>query len=398
VNSVSKLQRATSHAPASTDGRDSLRVLVNGMSARLGGGETLFIAQMESLSLLDGVELTIYATPSVAARLQGSCPDATIHSRRIRSLTGRLLWEQFVLPRVVRKHDVLYSPGNFAVLAAPRPQVVAFQNALHFGKAGARFVRGVHSGRYRTRTWVERRLARVSLRRASAAVVLSKSLGRAIAEDIDRAPNLRVVEGAPIPPRGLAQELATDRELRLPDLGVPYALAIAHDYFHKDWDGLIEAFLRHPDLPPLLLVGQCRTESRLEDLRETILKSGATGRIHLLGPALDDGTLHHLYRGASCYVAHSYLEAFPLTPREAIVYGLPVAASDIPAHRELDGAPVQFYPPDDLETLAEAVRSALRMSIETEPRPLAGRTWEDNAKELIEVFRAVSSERLSRVS
>ena len=95
-----------------------------------------------------------------------------------------------VLPRVVRKHDVLYSPGNFAVLAAPRPQVVAFQNALHFGKAGAQFVRRVHSGRYRARTWAERRLARISLRRATAAVVLSESLGRAIAEDIPLTPHL----------------------------------------------------------------------------------------------------------------------------------------------------------------------------------------------------------------
>ena len=135
MTSLSRLQHGTSHAPEPTAAGDSLRVLVNGMSARLGGGETLFIAQMESLSRLPGVELTIYATPSVAARLQVSCPHTTIRSRRIRSLTGRLLWEQFVLPRVVRKHDVLYSPGNFAVMAAPRPQVVAFQNALHFGEA-----------------------------------------------------------------------------------------------------------------------------------------------------------------------------------------------------------------------------------------------------------------------
>lgn len=397
MTSLSRLQHGTSHAPEPTAPGDSLRVLVNGMSARLGGGETLFIAQMESLSRLPGVELTIYATPSVAARLQVSCPHTTIRSRRIRSLTGRLLWEQFVLPRVVRKHDVLYSPGNFAVMAAPRPQVVAFQNALHFGEAGARFVRRVHSGRYRARTWAERRLARISLRRASAAVVLSQSLGRAIAEDIPRTPHLRIVEGAPIPPRQLPPEHTGDGGLPLPDLVDPYALAVAHDYFHKDWDGLIEAFLRHPELPPLLLVGQCRSERRLEDLWETILKGGGSGRIHLLGPVLDDGTLHDLYRGAACYVAHSYLEAFPLTPREALVYGLPVAASDIPAHRELDGAPMHLYPPDDLGALAEAIQLAFRMSIETTPRPPAGRTWEDNARELVEVFRDVS-EQLPRVS
>ena len=89
-------------------------------------------------------------------------------------------------------------------------------------------------------------------------------------------------------------------------------------------------------------------------------------------------------------MAHSYLEAFPLTPREAMVYGLPVAASDIPAHRELYGAPLHLYPPDDLAALAEAIQSAFRMSIEPAPRPPAGRTWEDNAKELVEVFRDVS--------
>ena len=59
-----------------------------------------------------------------------------------------------------------------------------------------------------------------------------------------------------------------------------------------------------------------------------------------------------LYSGADVYVAHSRLEAFPLTPYEALAFGVPVVASDIPPHREVGGDVLRYYPVDDLDELS----------------------------------------------
>lgn len=370
-------------------------MLVDGLSARLGGGETLLIAQMEALCRVPGLDLAIYATPSVAERLGDTCGQAKVRAKRMRSLTHRLLWEQLALPRLARRYDVLYMPGNFAVFMTSRPQVVAFQNAIHFGSAGRHFVRGVRSLRYRARVATERRLARASLRRATAAVLVSESLDQAVEEDFGRLPNVHLVSGAPTLPRELGAEPSAGDGVPAPGAGTPYALAVAHDYFHKDWDGLIATFLRHRDLPELVLVGQCRSERRLEDLRAMILAGHGSDRIHLIGPVLDDATIHHLYSGAACYVAHSHLEAFPLTPRDAVRHGLPLVASDIPAHRELDHQDTRFYSPSDLDGLAEMIRRVTAERSGGDPPLEPTRTWADNAEELAGVLRgAVEAERV----
>jgi glycosyltransferase involved in cell wall biosynthesis len=359
-----------------------VRVLVDGMSARLGGGETLLLAQMEALSRIEDLQLTIYASPRVAERLAVTCPGAAVRARLAGSLAGRVLWEQVTLPRLARHHHVVYMPGNFALAACPRPQVVAFQNAYHFGPEGLR----MGSPRQRVRIAVERIMARASMGRAAAAVVVSDSLRRAIEHDLGTLPNLRLVSGAPAITTLPAPEQRAD--LQGAAVRAPYALAIAHDYFHKDWDGLIETFLEHRDLPRLVLVGRCRSHRRLHRLLARIADADGDERVTLTGVVTGE-PVRTLYADASCYVAHSRLEAFPLTPREAALHGLPVAASDIPAHRELEEVRVHFYRLGDPQTLAAAVRRAA-----ADGRGPSGggqtRTWEDNARELAEVMRAVA--------
>jgi hypothetical protein len=67
---------------------------------------------------------------------------------------------------------------------------------------------------------------------------------------------------------------------------------------------------------------------------------------------------------------------------------LPLAASDIPAHREICGGAATYYAPDDPDALAAAVRTALRRTGSVPVRaPVFDRTWTENAKEVAEIFR-----------
>ena len=51
-------------------------------------------------------------------------------------------------------------------------------------------------------------------------------------------------------------------------------------------------------------------------------------------------------------IAAGYVESFSFTVVEGMAAGLPVLASDIPAHREVGGDAVAYFPPLDAEQLA----------------------------------------------
>jgi glycosyltransferase involved in cell wall biosynthesis len=166
-----------------------------------------------------------------------------------------------------------------------------------------------------------------------------------------------------------------------------YALTVANDYPHKDWDGLIDLFSSRSDLPQLLIVGAPRSRRRFRDLKRRIANSANPQGVELSGSIDDRATLSSIYAQASIYLAHSRLEAFPLTPYEAMGFGLDVVASDIPPHREVCGDAATYYAIDDHEALALVLKDgAIRRC-----RPdRINRSWGDNAIELAQVLSAAA--------
>jgi glycosyltransferase involved in cell wall biosynthesis len=75
--------------------------------------------------------------------------------------------------------------------------------------------------------------------------------------------------------------------------------------------------------------------------------------------AADDWTVARAYHEVAVAVCPSRFEGFGLTPIEAVASGVPVVASDIPAHREFVGRAARFAPPDDPAALARAIAEAL---------------------------------------
>jgi glycosyltransferase involved in cell wall biosynthesis len=341
------------------------------------------ISQLRPLAELPGLDLTVHAMGDVAAGLEEACQGARVVREPARPLLRRLAWEQTTLARRARHYDVVYAPGNFALLASPRPQVLLLQNALLFEDAG-RSMRRLFPARTRARLALESAAARASIRRATKVVAVSHSLAAAIESDLGPLPKLSVL---PSPPPALSPGR--------PPAGVPdgpYVLVAAHDLPHKDWDGLVDAFLRSTDLPPLVVVGGAGTE-RLRRLRATVAAAGP-GRVTFLGPLADRSALAGLYVGAGCCLVHSHLEAVGFTGLEALSLGVPVAASDIPAHREVLGAAAIYYSPDDRRDLAVAVRTALSSQLEhAKPTVRAAGTWSTNAAGLAAVIREAVRDR-----
>lgn len=345
------------------------------LSARTGGGGSHLLSQMAALSAIDQLRLTIHAVGAVAEALADAAPNAEVIVHPRRPLAVRLAYEQIVLAWQARHFDVLYVPGNLGLVLASAPQVVCEQNAWYFSAPIRAFRRRRCTRKLRLRLAAEAVLARTSIRRSRAVVVVSEAMKTMLVEDMGPRPSVRIiVSAAPQLPRPVVSSRND-----------PYVLAVAADDPHKDLLGLATTFAHNPDLPRLVIVGRC------SNARRALLEGLAPDRVSHLGQIDDRQRLADLYGGASCLVAHSFLESFGMTPAEALLCGTPVAAADIPAHREVCGERARYYDPGDAAALADAVRSACAGE---RPQPMKGaRTWDDNAAELAEVLMSVAHAR-----
>lgn len=362
-------------------------MLVNAVSARSGGGVTYALEQLTALARQPGLALTVLAPRPVARALAERAPGVAVESVRTLPVPARVLWEQTVLARRARGFDVVYGIGNFALLLSGTAQVVTFQNPNHFGGMGREVNRTYSTVAHRARIGIEAVLARRSVRRAEVAIAISEHLREAMIETIPGA-EPRLVPSAP-PVHDLPADPNGNHRTRraTPDR---YVLTVANDYSHKDWDGLIAAFTRSDELPPLVLVGAPRSARRAEALRRR-LGAAAGRRVVMWGPELDRRELDALYRGAVAYVSHSWLEAFALTPYEAFARGVPVVVSDIPSHREVCGDRAEYYDPARPEELTAAVE---RAGAAPSPDPwLPDRTWDDVAREVADALVAAAERR-----
>jgi len=126
---------------------------------------------------------------------------------------------------------------------------------------------------------------------------------------------------------------AADARYRLGlEPGPPVVGAVARLDQVKRLDLLVQAAARvaRPDLV-VVLVGAGPEEPRL---RELVRALGVQDRVRLAGEVPDAATL---LRAFNVYAAPSRKEGMPLAVVEAMALGLPVVASDIPAHREVLG-------------------------------------------------------------
>lgn len=136
--------------------------------------------------------------------------------------------------------------------------------------------------------------------------------------------------------------------------GAPVLLSVSRLVPHKNHAVILRAAARLDPRPTIQIIGQ---GEEIGNLRRLAVELGL--RLDLADSWVADEAVVAAYRGASMVVAPSRFEGFGLTPMEGLAMGLPVIASDIPAHREFVEDAVRFFPPDDDVTLASEIEAGL---------------------------------------
>jgi glycosyltransferase involved in cell wall biosynthesis len=257
-----------------------------------------------------------------------------------------------------KRCDVFHSPWiDGALLRSPVPMVVTLHDVIPLKRRGEYL-----------RTGMRFKLRYLAVQRAVRVIVPTK----AVADDAIRrlelpADRIEVISEAAAPgfgPRPAAAVAIAREKFGLPDEYLVWVGGLRNPEPRKR----IAALSRAKRTMPLVLVGaHGRWASELSD-------------VHLTGEVSDDD-LAAIYTGAHALIFPSDDEGFGLPPVEALACGTPVAASDVPAVREVLAGRAILRDVDDLDGLVQAAEAATRPA--PEPPPW---TWADAAAATWQVY------------
>ncbi len=124
-----------------------------------------------------------------------------------------------------------------------------------------------------------------------------------------------------------------------------------------------------------------------ENVVERIMKHPLFGKKLFMFNDASDAELDFYYRNSKALIFASYAEGFGLPIAEAMLYGLPVLASDIPVHREVGKGHCSYFNLNDPAGLAEMIGEIEKTgSIPTvmSTSRYSPVTWKDSWLELLE--------------
>jgi glycosyltransferase involved in cell wall biosynthesis len=133
------------------------------------------------------------------------------------------------------------------------------------------------------------------------------------------------------------------------------------------WRKLAE--LLGPKTPRLVIVGHRGWEN--ENIIDVFERSKSMAPYLVEATDLSDAGLASLLRGAAAMVSASSVEGFGLPIAEALSLGVPVIASDIPAHREVGGRHVTFLDAIDGVEWVRTLRAFIEPDSEVRRRAVA---------------------------
>jgi len=114
-------------------------------------------------------------------------------------------------------------------------------------------------------------------------------------------------------------------------------------------------------------------------------------------PGLNDAQVQALLRGARALLNPSFAEGYGLPVAEALALGVPVLASDLPAHREVAGTAAEFLDPLDGPAWLQAIldyaqpqskrRSAARRALRRFRPP----QWQTHFEQVLDRLRSLQA-------
>jgi glycosyltransferase involved in cell wall biosynthesis len=343
-----------------------LKVLINALSARRGGGQTYLSNILDRIDLADGLEVVILAPASLQftpdPRITRWAPACSANP------LARALWEKCCLPGVLRstRADVLFCPGGLinAKVPAGCRSVTMSQNMIPF-TPGIR--KQYPLGWQRVRNWLLEHAMLKSMAQADLVIFISE-YARGVIEAHAGGPFTKTITI----PHGLSDHFRIDpanepaRPGWLPD--GDYLLYVSLFETYKHHLELVRGFhllkALRPTREKLVLAGKNDLPAG-RAVREEIARLGLQDDVILTGN-IDYRELPAVYRHAKVNLFASGCENCPNILLEALGAGRALLVSNLPPMPEFGGDAVVYFDPASPDDFARQLAALIDRPAELE--------------------------------
>jgi len=374
-----------------------MHIFLNAAGASAGSGLTYLYNVLPRLSSVPDVHTTLAIQRQLRTEFRGLRNIEVLDSPIPESSVRRFWFEQSIIPKLIGavKADILLSAGNFAIRNSPVPQILLSGNSLY---TSADFYRDLRRRR-EYGMWLDTKIKGMAAKRSVAWADCTVAPSRAFADDLERWTGRKVAsvhhgfdagvffaDNSP-----LAAEVAKSLQAAQ---GCLKLLFVSHYNYYRNFETLFRAVAlvrqQAPELKVRLFLtctlddrktpGTYRTATAVRMIRDL----GIREQVVELG-AVPYQQLHKVYGACDVYVTPAYTETFAHPLVEATACGLPVIASDIPAHREICGTAL-FFDRFSAEGLAGRILEiAPRTKDRDAPQNEVDFSWSDHVARLLTI-------------
>lgn len=375
--------------PVSSAGHGPLRLVVNGLHAKSGGGVTYLRNIIPELAEMPDLELHLFLHRDQFELFYPVSEKAHVTLFNFRPTFLRtLLWEQVSIPLIAwgMGADVVFSPANYGPVFA-RNHVILLRNAVSVIQLTAKIKPLLYWLALSGATFVSLLTAKRAIAVSNYAKKLlsfrfSTYLGKKIGV---------VYHGA--------HRVDPDRVYSSkPGMNL---LAVSDIYIQKNYHTLLRALAilikKRPELR-LDVAGREIDRAYAQSLRTLTRQLGIEENVTFMGH-VDTDELMKLYQGCEAFVFPSTVETFGNPLLEAMSAGAPIACSNKAAMPEVLGDTGLFFDPNDKNNMADTIEKLLsddqlrlKLGEKARQRSLSF-SWKESARRTYSVLKEAAEPR-----
>ena len=365
---------------------DQIRVLVNAIHSKSGGGVTYLRNVLPLLAKDEDFELHLYLHKDQLELFGVIEEGVQVHVLDFSNgFLATLLWEQCVLPIRARRMsiDVTLSPANYGPLLAPRT-IIMLRNSLVVAKRETRLFKRLY--------WMGLTLMTIlSLIKCERAIAVSTYARKVLTFGMEKKLKLKV----PVVYHGVNTEFQPLNYIKRQE----FLLSVSDIYIQKNIHTLISAFSlvreKNPGLK-LKLAGKAIDQGYQAEINEAIYSANLESAVELIGEQTTK-KLVHLYQSCALFIFPSTVETFGNPLVEAMACGTPIASSNTAAMPEILGDAATYFDPLDVKDMANTIISILENKNERQRLGALALeraklfSWQKTASQTASIIKSVAS-------
>ena len=340
-----------------------MNIAILGLTATSYGSLTYWQSFLPRLLQLDrSNHYEIFLPAANAGPADATQPNLSFHFHRLvpRSGTLRVLWEQLILPWILRvRHvDVVYTTHNMAILLSPVPSIIILQNVEPF--FAGQFPNAL---RLRPRLWLLRKMTEISLRRSHKIIAISEWEKEFLIERFHLPPEKIIVSYPGVtecfrpPAPGAAAALREHLGLE-----PPYILSVTRLAGYGNLLNLAEAYASLVKAGkvtmPLVIPGDVWDSQYIGRVKRMLAEEGCADRVKFLG-YVSHRHMPLLFGHAACFVFPSLLEACGTVLIEALACGTPILCCRRRPMSDICGDAAVLFDGEDPVNIADRIFKVL---------------------------------------